>query len=343
MRRRQNFQTISWFWDLYERNRLNLDPPYQRRSVWNSRYRTEFIETILLVYPAPAIFLYEEIEPSGIARYNVVDGKQRLTTIFDFVQSRFPITDDSSVGWARGKYFEQLDRERKTEFWGYQFSVEYLPVVEDTVLTDVFNRINKNVAKLTPQELRHARYTGAFNTSCEAMSAFMETSLGTFPRIIDQSRRQMKDVELTSQLLLTVESGRPRGYSQDELDAAFAERDEAWDKQQEVEESFRTAVGFLRDVLSLRGEEIRGSRLRNQTDFYSLFSAVVQLVSAEKLPSASNAAAALVKFATDVDDENVRESSEDLRRYYDATRSAANDTGAREKRTEVFAAVLEKA
>lgn len=50
----------------------------------------------------------------------------------------------------------------------------------------------------------------------------MTTRLGPFPRIIDQSRRQMKDVELTAQLLLLVEAGQPRGYSQDELDAAFA-------------------------------------------------------------------------------------------------------------------------
>jgi hypothetical protein len=60
MNRRQNFQTIAWFNDLYNRELLDLDPPYQRRSVWTQTFRDYFIETLLLDYPAPTIFLYEE-------------------------------------------------------------------------------------------------------------------------------------------------------------------------------------------------------------------------------------------------------------------------------------------
>ena len=54
--RRQNFQTISWFSDIHRRTLLNLEPPYQRRSVWNQAYKNEFVDTVLLQYPAPAIF-----------------------------------------------------------------------------------------------------------------------------------------------------------------------------------------------------------------------------------------------------------------------------------------------
>ena len=50
--RRQNFQTISGFWDLYRRELLDLDPPYQRRSVWNQAYKDAFVDTILMQYPA---------------------------------------------------------------------------------------------------------------------------------------------------------------------------------------------------------------------------------------------------------------------------------------------------
>jgi hypothetical protein len=60
MRRKQNFQTIAWFWDLRQRDRLDMDPPYQRRSVWNQAFKNYFIDTVLLEYPAPAIFLYED-------------------------------------------------------------------------------------------------------------------------------------------------------------------------------------------------------------------------------------------------------------------------------------------
>ncbi len=70
---RGNRQTVSWFLDLHRRELLELDPPYQRRSVWNQRYKEDFIETVLLGYPAPSLFLYEEIEDDGSTHYAVVD------------------------------------------------------------------------------------------------------------------------------------------------------------------------------------------------------------------------------------------------------------------------------
>src|SRR5262249_4304848 len=102
---RHNPQTISWFWDLFQRKLLNLAPPYQRRSVWNMAYREYFIDTILLEYPAPAIFLFSEVEPSGRTMNSVVDGKQRLITIFGFVQDEFPVGEKAEITALRGKYF----------------------------------------------------------------------------------------------------------------------------------------------------------------------------------------------------------------------------------------------
>ena len=49
--RRHNQQTIAWFNDLNKRGLLDLDPPYQRRSVWNQAYKDAFIDTILIQYP----------------------------------------------------------------------------------------------------------------------------------------------------------------------------------------------------------------------------------------------------------------------------------------------------
>lgn len=153
--RRQNFQTISWFSDLHKRKLLNLDPPYQRRSVWNQGYKDDFIDTVLLQYPAPAIFLYEEVSEEGTSLYQVVDGKQRLTAVFDFASGVFPVSENSPVSHLAGKSFDHLSKEEKTAFWTYQFPIEYLPTNEETIINSIFQRINKNTARLTRQELRH--------------------------------------------------------------------------------------------------------------------------------------------------------------------------------------------
>src|SRR5579863_542646 len=152
--RRQNFQTISWFSDLFKRELLDLDPPYQRRSVWNQSYKDAFIDTVLLQYPAPAIFLYEEVSAEGTSKYYVVDGKQRLTAIFEFASGVYGVSDESAVMHLRGKKFvEQFGEDEKTAFWTYQFSVEYLPTNEETVINTIFERINRNTAVVLPSKL----------------------------------------------------------------------------------------------------------------------------------------------------------------------------------------------
>jgi hypothetical protein len=125
--RRHNFQTIAWFNDLRQRGLLDLDPPYQRRSVWSQRFKDYFVETVLLNYPAPAIFLYEDISPEGRSIHHVVDGKQRLTTLFEFIDDVFPVAENSAVASLSDRYFSGLPDETKKAFWGYQFLVEYVP------------------------------------------------------------------------------------------------------------------------------------------------------------------------------------------------------------------------
>ena len=123
MSRTINFQTISWFWDLYQRKLLDLDPSYQRRSVWNQDYKDYFIDTVLNEYPAPAIFIYQEITPTGVPKVSIVDGKQRLSTLFQFVGNEFPVYEKIKTQQFRSKYFKDLKTDKKIGFWGYQFAV----------------------------------------------------------------------------------------------------------------------------------------------------------------------------------------------------------------------------
>jgi len=342
MRRKQNFQTIAWFWDLYNRDRLNLDPPYQRRSVWNQAYRDYFIDTLLLEYPAPAIFLYEDITPDGRSKYHVVDGKQRLTAIFDFVNDRFPVPPNAEIGELRGAYFRDIPDQRKRAFWGYQFSVEYVPTEDETVINNVFDRINRNTAKLSNQELRHARFNGEFIT---AAGEFADEAIGLlgerFPNIATRSRRQMKDVELIAELMLLLEVG-PRGYSSLELDEAFLVRDDEWPHKDEVLRRLRAAFTVIRRLTEGDdGQSLVRTRLRNQADFYSLVGAIDRVLVSGVLPEIDEWRQALIAFASGADSEDGRVRDRGLRLYYEAARSASNDTGPRQTRVDLVSRLLQ--
>lgn len=342
MNRRLNFQTLSWFRDLFSRTLLDMDPPYQRRSVWNQNFKDYFVDTVLLNYPAPAVFLYEEITPDGRSMYHVVDGKQRLTTLFEFTSDKFPVSEESEMHALRGKYFSSFEDSTKRSFWSYQFLLEYVPADDQKVITAIFDRINRNVAKLSAQELRHARLDGVFISAAERLTSWMEELLPRgFPRFAEQSKKQMKDTEFTALLLLLVEVG-PRGYSQENLDEEFTSRDTEWDGRVEAEERFRSAITYIREMVSSLADprSITGSRLRNQADFYALFGAVNLMVKKGTLPATGEAGERLVAFAEQIEDETARTGSKSLTMYFDAARSASNDTGPRATRIETLEQVL---
>jgi hypothetical protein len=78
--------------NLFESDHLNLEPGFQRQSVWTEWDRAKLIDSILRNYPLPAIFLYKR-EEEGHLVFDVIDGKQRLESIFMF------------IGTMRGKFW----------------------------------------------------------------------------------------------------------------------------------------------------------------------------------------------------------------------------------------------
>src|SRR4051794_2143340 len=126
-------QDISWFLDLYEKSQLDLDPPYQRRSVWSAQDKRFFIDTILNGHPAPPVFLHKTLDDNGRATYHVVDGKQRLQTIIEFTQEKIRIPDNFADVNLQKKRWKDLGGGRRERFWNYVLIVEMGRAVRDVV------------------------------------------------------------------------------------------------------------------------------------------------------------------------------------------------------------------
>ncbi|MFM7406713.1 MAG: DUF262 domain-containing protein [Cuspidothrix sp.] len=350
MNRTINFQTISWFWDLYTRQLLELDPPYQRRSVWNQDYKDFFIDTVLNGYPAPAIFIYQEITPEGVSKISIVDGKQRLSTLFEFANNEFPVYENSTIERLKNKYFKDLDIETKQNFWKYQFAIEYLPSSDEKIIGNIFDRINRNVMKLTPQELRHAKFNGYFITAVEDLTIWMFEYLGgNFPTIDKRSKKQMKDVEMVAQLLLFLEEG-VRGYNQDYFDNAFSKRDMNWEDKEEIENEFRQTIVSIKNILELSKDiNLPKTRLKNQADFYSLFGAIAELNRENKLHINQEVGERIKQFLEVVEKEQTRNQSIDsltnyekeALEYYKNAKQSFTDSGARKSRIRIMKSVIQ--
>lgn len=144
----------------YQKGQLILEVDFQRKSVWNNKQKCELIESILMGLPLPVFYLKQQ----NNSTYVVVDGKQRLSTLFDFLQNEFQLKLLKILTFLNGKKFMDLEEGYgiyQAQLEDYQvYSHVILPPTPDKVLFDVFDRVNRGGTKLNKQEIRNALYHG---------------------------------------------------------------------------------------------------------------------------------------------------------------------------------------
>ncbi|MCY1284461.1 hypothetical protein D9M68_471690 [compost metagenome] len=148
------------------RELIDTSPTYQRRLRWTTKKRSLLIESFLLNIPVPPIFLFEH----DYNEYEVIDGRQRLETIRDFLANNFALTGL--------EYWPELDRKRFNDLPSVLQkgllrrglpAVVLLAETRDSTEDDLdvrrvlFDRLNTGGIRLNPQELRNALYPGPLN------------------------------------------------------------------------------------------------------------------------------------------------------------------------------------
>ncbi|MCC8133265.1 MAG: DUF262 domain-containing protein [Tannerellaceae bacterium] len=109
------------------------------------------MDTIFRNYPAPPIFIHRELSDDGTTRYYVVDGKQRLETIFMFNENKIAIDKNFGDNNLDGKRLQDLSIEYKRRFWDYVLVVDFIENIEGTSIESVFDRVNRNSKIYNPR------------------------------------------------------------------------------------------------------------------------------------------------------------------------------------------------
>lgn len=146
----------------YDKDRICIDPDFQRNLVWTNKQKSELIESVIMQIPLPLIYLAENEDGKLV----VVDGRQRLTTFFQFLDNEFRLKDLKILPQINGMNFNELEES-------HLYS-RYVTIIEDTQLVvqiikyptkdrvrfDIFDRVNRGGTPLNKQEMRNALYQG---------------------------------------------------------------------------------------------------------------------------------------------------------------------------------------
>jgi hypothetical protein len=161
--------------DYLRQNELNLNPDYQRGFVWKAERSARLIETVLGRRFVPPVVLHEQID--GI--YDVIDGKQRLSTILAFLLGEadarafnLPLTavrlnpessDDGEVHPLCGLRFIDLPPTEQRNFQHFGVDVKIVPAQSgEDLVYDIYEDINSGADDLTPQQLRRAAFSSKY-------------------------------------------------------------------------------------------------------------------------------------------------------------------------------------
>ena len=135
---------------------IKLAPDFQRKLVWSNTHKEKFIETILKGYPFPEIYFCDGEIDLNLKKTvkQVVDGQQRLSTIYHYIEGKLPLRKIIP--------YEKLNDNQKKIFLSYPIIVRDLGDISSNNIKEIFKRINSVNYALNATEIRNALYDGEF-------------------------------------------------------------------------------------------------------------------------------------------------------------------------------------
>lgn len=265
---RSSYSTLD-FIQWQEAGTLVISPKFQRRGVWSRAAQSYLIDTLLLELPVPPIYLRVVQAPNnkGIIR-EIVDGQQRISSILSYTQDKFSLSKNIESPNV-GKRFSELSGEERDRILQYSFVCEVFYGIEDRDILKVFSRLNTHSVKLNAQELRNGKFFGAFKQSSFNLS-FEHLEFWRSKKIFtEQSIARMQEVELTSELMISLIAGIQD--KKKSIDNYYADYEDSYPARIEVEAKFRKTIDVINDTI---GDDLAVTEFRRSPIFYSLFTAV---------------------------------------------------------------------
>lgn len=180
----------------YQRGRLLIQPDYQRKYVWDTKKASLLIESILMNIPIPIVYLAQTAED----KINVIDGQQRLTSIFSFIDGKFPDGKEFKLSGVkvfpelRKKKFDELDESMQNKILDYSIrTITFTADSDPDLQYEIFSRLNTGSVSLNAQELRNCVYRGKFNEFIKELASDTEYLLLLG---LDEPHKRMTDIEL---------------------------------------------------------------------------------------------------------------------------------------------------
>jgi uncharacterized protein with ParB-like and HNH nuclease domain len=250
---------------LSERKELNLNPWYQRRSVWTNPQKSYLINSVFEQKPVPSVYIRHSLDLDREKSIKeVVDGQQRIRAIIDYVNGGFAARHPDHPKPVK---YAALTRSQREEFRLTSLSVGYLMGASDTDVIEIFGRLNSVSKTLNQQEKRNALFSGEFKQFALTEAASRVKLWRDLTVFTANDIARMLEVQFVSELAINMLNGL-QDYSERGITKVYEEFDETFHHRASLESRMERIWAKL---VTLKPDAIKDTIFSRSPLFFSLF------------------------------------------------------------------------
>lgn len=256
-----------------QEKKITVNYDYQRKEgLWNTPARSFFIESILLEYPIPKMFVYSKLDlkTRGIIK-EIVDGQQRSQALMLFYESKLALSKTIETVELRGLKYSKLPEEWQAKFLSYQLPVDQFSGVPEDEVREAFRRMNANNVPLNAEEQRNARYQGEFKWFINQIAETYKESLLSLELLSRRDLIRMTDLRLYAEIALTLEEGFVTVKGQ-QLDRLYQKYNASFEQAASMRERLDYGIEFF-----IRNEPLHQDVLLRMHVFQSIVVAAIAI------------------------------------------------------------------
>lgn len=307
--------TIKGLIDLYHKDKLILDPPYQRNFIWSKIDQERLIDSIIKNYPLPNIFFLKKDDV-----WEVVDGQQRIRTIINYDKELL-------VPKNQKQRKQNIDYDAFLKYKLIKAEITYLEEDSESI-EEFYARVNRTGLKLNKPELNKAEYFYteflALNQELASCEQFNELDIFT-----DAATKRMNDIDFISELVALLQFGI---FDKKEKVDTLYDNDITKEVKVHLKKKFLDILDYFIEFNSI--VPIKKTRFKQRNDFFTLFGFIHDMKDKLSIEDLKYIYRFLMLIKNDISPSN--ELCPPFREYALNCVSQSNSKNARSKRLQFF-------
>jgi hypothetical protein len=248
------------------RNRYEI-PEWQRGKVWDRAKKQKLIDTILRGWKLPKFyFLKTGVSPE---EFEVLDGQQRLTAIFEFFDDELPLSEESTKEFG-GRGYSDLPSDLSDNFDDFEIEYDEIEEAEEEEQREFFQRLQEGLPLTSSEKLNSAH--SKLRDFCKDLSKHR-----FFTQKVTASDKRYGHFDIAAKVAAIAIEGNEAGLRYDDLKATI-EAQKNFSTRSEVGKRLRATFDFLCEIF-----EDEDPLLKNRTVVQSFTTLVFRLLESGSL------------------------------------------------------------